>query len=178
MAFDRTLPANTTKLRNLGIVIRPNWEAIELADSSFQPQAINFADRTVAAVPSNPVAIADTYITYSKTDGAGNPEYFGIDDSSNVIQFTYGGRLGSPTTNLTVNNLNFASYATTYSINNIMHTYGQFTDTGATVVAANCTIAKVTTGRYRITFSSALPTTNFVTVATPFSLMVSPVAVT
>lgn len=90
MAWDPTQPEDTTKLRNLGVVIRPNWAAIVGGDSTFKPQALNYANRTVAGVPVDPTAVADTYITYAKTDAAGNTEMFAIDEDSNVIQLTKG----------------------------------------------------------------------------------------
>lgn len=81
MVYDATQPTNVTKIRNLGIVIRPNWEAIEQGGSTFRPQAVNLANRTPLAIPNNPVAIADTYILYCKQDGAGNPQLYCIDPS-------------------------------------------------------------------------------------------------
>ncbi|NJO03299.1 MAG: hypothetical protein HC880_17905, partial [Bacteroidia bacterium] len=90
MAWDITQPTDTTKIRNLGIVIRPNWEAIQTADSTFKPLGLNFNDRTVAGVAVDPTAIADAYIMYCKTDTAGNSELFGINDTSGIIQFTQG----------------------------------------------------------------------------------------
>lgn len=88
MAWDKAEPQDTTKIRNLGTVIRPNWVAIEDAETGFKPAAINFNDRTVAGYSNDPTAIADAYITYCKTDGAGNSELFGIDENSVVSQFT------------------------------------------------------------------------------------------
>lgn len=88
MAFDKTQPQNTTKLRNLGVVIRPNWDAIETADSTFIPEALNLADRTAAGIANDPTAIADSVILYSKQDGSGNPQSFAIDPSSNIYQLT------------------------------------------------------------------------------------------
>ncbi len=88
MTWDRTQPTDTTKIRNLGIVIRPNWEAIEDGDSSFQPQAINYANRTPLAAANDPTAISTSYITYCKDDVDGNPELFGIDASGKISQFT------------------------------------------------------------------------------------------
>lgn len=93
MAWDLTQPTDTTKIRNLGTVIRPNWVAIAQAQASFLPWAINFADRTVAGTSSDPAAIADAFIMYSKTDGAGNSELFGINENSAVMQFTRGAPL-------------------------------------------------------------------------------------
>lgn len=89
MVFDKTQPTNTTKLRNLGVVVRPNWDAIESADSTFIPEALNLADRTAGViVPTDPTAIADTMIFYSKQDGSGNAQIFAIDPSSNIYQLT------------------------------------------------------------------------------------------
>lgn len=90
MAFDVTLPADTTKIRNLGTVIRPNWVAIQDGESTFKPKAVNFNNRTVSGPSNNPTAIADTFILFSKQDAAGNPELYGINQSSNVIQLTRG----------------------------------------------------------------------------------------
>lgn len=90
MAWVITEPTDTTKIRNLGIVIRPNWVAIQNADSTFKPLGLNFNDRTVAGAPVDPTAIADAYIMYCKTDTAGNSELFGINETSGIIQFTRG----------------------------------------------------------------------------------------
>jgi len=93
MTWDATQPQNTTKLRNLGAVIRPNWEAIEAGDSSFIPQALNLADRTPLGVANDPIAIADTMILYSKQDVSGNPQIYAIDPSSIITKLTNGNTL-------------------------------------------------------------------------------------
>lgn len=90
MAWDKTQPTNTTKLRNLGVVIRPNWDAIETADSTFIPEALNLTDRTAAGLPNDPTAITDAMIAYSKQDGSGNPQLYAIDPSSTITQLTGG----------------------------------------------------------------------------------------
>jgi len=91
MSFDVTQPTDTTKIRNLGTVIRPNWAAIEQADSSFEPYAINYLDRTAAAiVPVTPANIATSYIQFCKQDVSGNTEMFVEDVSGNVTQMTQG----------------------------------------------------------------------------------------
>ena len=89
MVFDKTQPQDTTKLRNLGTVIRPNWEAIEEAAVTFKPQALNLADRTAGAiVPTDPVAPADTVTIYCKQDGAGDPQAFITDPAAAILQLT------------------------------------------------------------------------------------------
>jgi len=168
MAWDATQPTDTTKIRNLGVVIRPNWVAIETADTTFRPQAVNFKDRTVAGLPVNPTALADAFITFCKTDTAGNSELFGIDENSNVIQYSYGGRMGGPATNLTLVNFMFGSTATTYTRSNIIIAYGRFNSGGGTIVANNCSIARIGTGQYRVTLNPVATNTLYVPVATPF----------
>lgn len=88
MAFDKTQPTNSTKLRNIGTVIRPNWVAIEEGDSSFKPTAFNLADRDDAGIASDPTAIAKTIILYSKDDGTGRSEGYAIDPSSKISHLT------------------------------------------------------------------------------------------
>ena len=91
MAWDITQPTNTTKLRNLGVVIRPNWSAIETADSTFIPEALNLADRTAGViVPTDPAVIADTVILYSKQDGAGKPQAYAVDPDNVKTPLTGG----------------------------------------------------------------------------------------
>lgn len=97
MAFDTTQPTDTTKLRLVGNVIRPNWVAIEDGESTFKPKAINLNNRTVSGPSNDPTAIADTFILYSKEDGGGNPELYGINENSDVIQFSLGVPSGTTT---------------------------------------------------------------------------------
>lgn len=89
MAFDKTKPSDTEKLRDLGSVIRDNWDGIVEAQSSFAPEALNFLDRTGGAIsPTDPSAIAGDIIAYSKQDGSGKPQLFTIDPDSVIRQLT------------------------------------------------------------------------------------------
>ena len=93
MAWDLTQPTNTTKIRNLGTVIRPNWVAIAEADSSFLPYAINLVDRTNAAIsPEDPATIAKSSIAYSKQDSNGDTQAYCINStdagSSQIYQLS------------------------------------------------------------------------------------------
>jgi hypothetical protein len=90
MVWDKAEPQNTTKLRNLGIVIRPNWDAIEDGDATFKPVALNLNNRTPLAVPNDPTAIAETVILYTKDDASGNPQLNAIDQSSTITKLTGG----------------------------------------------------------------------------------------
>lgn len=169
MAFDKSQPADDTKIRNLGVVIRPNWQAIEEADSSFRPYALNLQNRTPLGASNDPALIADTSILYAKDDGAGNPEAYLEDGSGNILQVTEGGRLGGPSTNLTVNNVRFGSSTTNYTVNNIVTAWVKWNSAGTATASFGCTIARPATGVYQITFSTARANTNYVPVATPFN---------
>lgn len=87
MTWDPNQPANATKLRNAPGVIQNNWNAIEQADTSFEPQGLNLADRTALAL-GDPTPIATSYIAYCKQDPAGSPQLFGIDKDGIISQFT------------------------------------------------------------------------------------------
>lgn len=95
--WSATDPTDTEKIRLLGQVIRPNWNAIETADSSFLPQAINFKNRTPSIVPINPAAIADSLIAFSKDDASSVAQLFSINENSEIEQLT--GNLSSNTLN-------------------------------------------------------------------------------
>ena len=141
MAYDPTQPTDSTKIRNLGTVIRPNWQAIEDADSSFKPVGINLDNRTPLVVPNDPVAISETVIPYCKDDVAGDPQLFVIDQSSNVTQLT---GIGSIKAWATFNG-----------------------STGA--VADGYNIASVTrnsTGNYTVAFTTNLASANYAVIGT------------
>jgi hypothetical protein len=98
MGYDVTQPTNTTKIRNLGTVIRPNWIAIVQADATFKPYAINLANRTSLPIPADPAVIADTYLLYSKKDGAGNVQVYVENPAAKVTKLT-SNIVPSPATN-------------------------------------------------------------------------------
>ena len=155
MAWDTLQPTNTTKIRNLGVVIRPNWAAIQTADATFTPDAFNFKNRTPSVVPIDPAAIATAYITYCKEDSAGNPELFGISAASEVVQFTKAGRLGVATQG--VNALNFIMDSTsfTYGKNQMIVASGNFSAVGALLQGVNMTASSHPgTGSYVISVNA------------------------
>lgn len=90
MAWNITVPADTAKIRDLGVLIRPNWSAIQEADLTFKPKAINLNDRTISGPSANPTPIADSYIIYSKSVSSGNSQLYGIDEAGNILQMTNG----------------------------------------------------------------------------------------
>ena len=167
MSYDKTQPTDTTKIRNLGTVIRPNWVAIEEGDSSFKPYALNLQDRTPLAESNDPTNISGSSIVYVKQDGAGNPELYAEDEDANIIQLTEAGRLGGPSTDLKLNEFRFGSSTTDYGRNNIIGAYVRWNSSGTALSSFGCSISKVATGVYEITLSEARNNTNYVPVATP-----------
>jgi hypothetical protein len=161
MAFNKAEPQDTTKIRNLGVVIRPNWVAIEEADSSFRPYALNLQNRTPLVVANNPATIAGTSIGYVKNDSAGNPEAYLKDGSGNIVQMTVGGRIGGPTTNYTINTFRFKATTFDYGRNNITNAMLSWNAAGTGLTLFDATIVKVSTGFYRVTMTTARATANY-----------------
>ena len=126
MTFDPTQPTDTTKIRNLGVVIRPNWEAIEEGETSFAPYSVNLQDRTPLGVSNDPTAMTspDACRVYCKQDGNGNPELYAIDPAGNVIQITQGGSLGSSNTSIIGNDITINGDA--FGQNQFVTAWGEF----------------------------------------------------
>ncbi len=88
MSWDASQPTDTTKIRNLGVVIRPNWSAIERGDPSLKPWAINLTNRTQLTISDDPDIIEDSYIVYSKEETDGVAQLWGVDFNNNKTQLT------------------------------------------------------------------------------------------
>jgi len=118
MTWDKTLPGDTEKIRRLGQVIRPNWEAIEEGDdvgvsNMLQMRSVQLDNRTGLAANNDPITNSGTHYLYSKDDGAGTQEAYMKDSAGNVIQVTSAGAIGGPgvefqaETGFTLNGSNF-----------------------------------------------------------------------
>jgi hypothetical protein len=90
MTYDPNTPAATQRISDTQAPIQTNFNFIQTGDESFLPQSINFNNRTPLIVSDDPTALANAYRLYCKEDADGNPELFGIDESSNILQFTAG----------------------------------------------------------------------------------------
>jgi hypothetical protein len=168
MAYDTTQPTDTTKIRNLGVVIRPNWVAIQEGDATFRPYAINLQNRTPLIVANDPATIAGSSIIYVKNDGAGNPESFAKDGAGNIVQLTVGGRLGGTTTNATISGIRFGASAVDYGVNNIISAAVRWNSAGATLSSFGCNIIRSAVGFYTVTLTTARANTNYWPIATAF----------
>ncbi len=130
MAFDKAEPQDTTKIRNLGVVIRPNWVAIEQADDTFRPIALNLQNRTPDPSANDPGTLANTSKIYVKDDSAANPELFSKDGSGNIIQMSEVGKLGSKNTAMAASNITFDDAGFSVDNANIVTAWGYFNSSG------------------------------------------------
>jgi len=88
MAWDKTQPQTTTKLKLVPSVITPNWDAIE--DGTVPHQRVRLTKR-VAPLPLDPALVADTVQVYSKLDAtSGQTELYSINSAGTVTQLTRG----------------------------------------------------------------------------------------
>ena len=178
MVWDNTKPTNLEKIRNLGIVIRPNWVAIEQASNGdsdadkLRIWAVNLYDRNNAVVTGadTPTRMDDAGQVYCRNDGAEN-ELFFIDsqDPAKETQLTQDGRLGSTTTNLSTQNISFdGTYENTqYAFSSA---WAVVASDGSLTTGYGITSAKNVKGDYTLTFSTALSSANYVVVGTVFKV--------
>jgi len=169
MAWDKTLPNNTTKIRNYPTVLTANFAAVEEGQDSLQQWKANFIERN--AIPSapavTPTRIDDTMQVFSKQNADGETDLYVLDDRSpaNTIELTENGRLGGRTTNLSLNQFTFDSGTTNYDENNIINCHGKFNSSGVATYMFGATVARISTGRYRVTFTTPRSDTNYAVVA-------------
>lgn len=169
MAYDASQPTASTKIRDLSTVIPANWTAIQTADSSFKPYALNLVERDSVPVAGDPTAIANAFLVYCKTDPDGNPEFFGIDENSQVIQLTQDGSLGSTNTQVNASGIAFDIDATTgltYTDGQMVVAYGKFNSSGVLQFGKNMATAGTphpSTGLFNVNVSAdVLQTANYI----------------
>lgn len=161
MAFDATEPADNTKIRNLGLVLRSNFSAMETGDTSYNPIAVNLA------TTSDPSATSNMYRLYSK-DVSSVAELHGIDENGNVIRFTTGGDIGSTGENLRTKGISFDN---SFFYNRDALCTAWAASTNGTSKAYGYQISTITKNGahlYTATFSSALSDANYAVVLTKF----------
>ena len=94
MAWDKTLPSNSTKIRNYPTVLTANWQAIEENDTavvatSINQWAIHLIDRSTIGGSNTPARLDDINQLYTRSDGTTN-QLFMLDSENpaNDIQMT------------------------------------------------------------------------------------------
>jgi len=80
MAWDKTYPVPTTKIRDLSNGIPDNWDAIETADTTFTPDGLNLTKQG-----ADLSKLADNIRLYTKDDGSGDTQLFAINDASSAV---------------------------------------------------------------------------------------------
>jgi len=161
MAFDKTQPKDTTKIRNLGTVIRPNFLSILEADSSFKPYAINLQNRTALGVSNTPATISGSSILYTRADADAKKELFCKSSAGTEQQLTSVGFIGSKTMKGKFANIRFGTNTTDWGINNIAAAGLRWTSAGVTSSAFGCTMVRVSTGHYRVTLTTVRANTSY-----------------
>lgn len=80
MAWNKNLPADATKIRNAPTDIQANWAAIEEGLPSLLLGSVNCVNRDDPAVSyaSDPTALAEAVILYSKDDSTGDPQLYAL----------------------------------------------------------------------------------------------------
>lgn len=159
MAWDRDLPADTTKIRNGPLEIRNNNEAIEEADASFRPYALNLINRATVAPPisNTPANVTDATVVYSRTGAvSGLAELYSLNPSLSPIydtQLTSAGRMGSPSTGATVSGLMYSTKTYDNVQANMVSAWAQCSGAGGFVGFAHsiATCTRNSTGDYTIT---------------------------
>lgn len=91
MAFNVKFPESPTKIRDLSQGIPANWLAIQDADSTFKPIAVNFDNRTPLSESNDPSAIPNAVIVFAREDTANNDQLYAIDENSVKQQLTFFG---------------------------------------------------------------------------------------
>ncbi|NGX36868.1 MAG: hypothetical protein K1000chlam2_00013 [Chlamydiae bacterium] len=161
MAFVVGEPADTTLIRDLGVVIRPNWAAIESGDSTFKPHALNLQNRTDLPASNDPATIAGSTIFYVKTASAA-AETFMRTGAGTILQLTSGGSIGSTAVPFKVKSLAFGS-TLTYTQANMVTAKGTVSKTGVGSGLFNCTtgLTGANSGQVTVTFTNAMANTNY-----------------
>jgi len=168
MAFDKTLPTNSTKIRNYPTVLGDNFAAIEEGDLTFTPWQINFIERNAvpgAPPPANdPTRQDDTIIMFSKQDGAGETELFILDDRNpaNNFQITEAGKIGSASTQFVAQDISFAAETATYASTNMVAYWAKVASTGILQGSSGgFTSVRNSLGNYTLTFTTVQGSVNY-----------------
>lgn len=168
MAYDKTLPSNTTKIRNYPTVLTDNFSAIEQGDISLKHWQINFIERNAvpgAPPPANdPTRADDTIILFSKQDGASETELYFMDDRNpaNIVQLTEAGKVGSANTQFVAQDISFAAETATYNSGNMVAYWAKISSAGAIQGSSGgVTSARGSVGNYTVTFTVPQGSVNY-----------------
>jgi len=177
MAFDKTLPTNSTKIRNYPTVLTNNFAAIEEGDTTLQYWKSNFIERN--AIPSAPAVdpsrIDDVMQVYSKQNADGETDLYVIDDRStaNIIEITENGKMGGRATSAVFQDISIGTNTFVNTQNSFVFAYGSIPSGGGAIIGG-VGLGTATTGTvgsdsdaYTVTFSGRNPSnTNYIVITT------------
>lgn len=167
MDFDKTLPNNTTKIRNYPSVLTANFSSIEEGDDSLQHWKSNFIERNAipSAPPVDPTRIDDTMQIFSKQNADGETDLFVIDDraTANIIEITENGKIGGQSTQAVVQDISFGTETTDYSSTHLVGYWATINSAGAIVDQSGglTAIKNAGTGKYTVSFTTAQSSANY-----------------
>ena len=170
MAWDKSLPSNSTKIRNYPTVLTDNFASVEEGDTTLQYWKSNYIERNVipSAPAVDPTRIDNVMQLYSKQNADGLTDLFVIDDRNpaNIIQLTNNGGIGNSSITANVNEITFDNGTVCYNENNFITAYGRFNSiTSTTESQFACTMAG-TFNNLTVTFDTARSTSNYIVVVT------------
>lgn len=169
MAWDRTLPADATKIRNAPTVIQANWDAIERnTDDSLNQWIVELVDRATIAGANTPTNVTSVGLLYARDDG-GDVNLFYQDDTGNEVQMTTSNAMGNVGNDLEMNRFTF-DRSRYFDEANIVTAYGKVSDSGTPTLDVDSGISTVTrtatTGLYEITLDAGVTSNaNYVVVS-------------
>lgn len=170
MAWDKSLPSNSTKIRNYPTVLTDNFASVEEGDTTLQYWKSNYIERNVipSAPAVDPTRIDNVMQLYSKQNADGLTDLFVIDDRNpaNIIQLTNNGGIGNSSITANVNEITFDNGTVCYNENNFITAYGRFNSiTSTTESQFACTMAGTFTS-LTVTFDTPRSNSNYIVVAT------------
>tara|TARA_R110002126_G_scaffold77229_5_gene192679 strand:- start:6799 stop:7485 length:687 start_codon:yes stop_codon:yes gene_type:complete len=139
VAFDKTLPTNSTKIRNYPTVLTDNWSAIQTGDLTFKTWQLNFADRDeVEGAPpptQDPTRDDDTMIMFSKNNADGETDLYILDDRSSPSNFalTENGKVGGRATSAVFQDISIGTNTFVNDQNNFVWAHGRVPKAGGAI---------------------------------------------
>lgn len=167
MAWNRSLPANATKLRLTPSILQANWDAIEFGQVPYDYLRL---EKQGAA----PARVANHGLVYSLNPGTGFTELYFRDDRNPSLQtqITNGGKIGTTSTILNAQSISFNG--TFQNTQSAMCTAWSYVVIAANAISAQTNYGmswtRTSTGLYKSTFTASQVTnSNYAIVGTAFS---------
>lgn len=163
MAWDKTLPANSSKLRVSAGYIRDNWNAIQTGGVPYDKLKLKLQ-------AANPTREATYGWSFTKDPGTGYAELYYLDDRNpaSVIQLTNNGGIGA-TTQLLYGSAVITSGAYQNTQNAFCSAWALVASNGTLTEGFGLTSAKNSAGDYTLTITTPLSSSNYAIVGTVFS---------